>query len=89
MLIILFICSITEVMFDQGSICEILCVWNHHLRIVSTDSRCAVSGYRQFLECVHSKYYVVKKSVEIILKSVVSHVDIHGTPHYIRLEIIV
>lgn len=75
-------------MFDQGSICEILFLWKHHLRIVSTNSRCAVSGSRQILECVHSKCCVVKKSVEIILKSVVSHVFEIGKWN-IRLEIIV
>lgn len=44
MLFCLLICFSTEVVFDLANICETTCLRNHKFGIVTTNSRCVVSG---------------------------------------------
>lgn len=48
----LHVCFSAEVMLDCGSICEILCLWNHHCGIMTINSRCVAVSSGQTVQCV-------------------------------------
>lgn len=55
------------VMFDDMSLCEILCLWNQRCGIVMTNTRCVVSSLVRVFVGLHS---VVLMPVVLFLKSV-------------------
>lgn len=49
--------------------CEILCVWNHHSGIITTNSICVVSWSGWIALCVPSEDYTMKKKPVLHLKN--------------------